>query len=89
MIQQRRYLRRIVRVMIGQRLRLNKAAGGINRQMQFPPPPARLRTMLRLEPLTRSVDLQPRAVDQYVQRTMGTDGAWMTGNVTARRLTVV
>jgi hypothetical protein len=31
---------------------------------------AQLRTMLRLQPLTRSVDLQTRAVDQYVQRTM-------------------
>src|ERR1700721_2735616 len=59
LIQQRRYLRRIVRILIRQRLRHNHAAGGINRQMQLSPFPARLRTMLRLQPLTRSVTWQP------------------------------
>ena len=57
LIQQRRYLGRIVGILIRQRLRHNHAAGGINRQMQLAPLTARLRTMLRLQPLARSVDL--------------------------------
>ena len=70
LIQQRCYLRRIVRILIRQRLRYNHAAGDINRQMQPSPFLTRLRTMLRLQPQTRSVDLQTSAVAQYVQRSM-------------------
>jgi hypothetical protein len=66
LIQQQRYLRRIVCIPIRQRLCHNRAAGGVNRQMQLSPFPARLRTMLRLQSLTRPVHLQTRAVDQYV-----------------------
>jgi hypothetical protein len=63
LIEQRRYLRRIVGVLIRQGLRHDHAAIGINCQMQLAPCPARLRAMLRLQPLTRSVDLQTGAVD--------------------------
>jgi hypothetical protein len=64
LIEQRPDLGRIVRVLIGQRLRHERAAGGVNRQMQLAPRPAPFRTMLGLQPLARSVDLQP-GVDQH------------------------
>ena len=70
LIEQRPDLGRIVRVLIGQRLRHDRAADGVNRQMQLAPRPARFRTMFGLQSLARSVDLQPGAVDRDVQRTM-------------------
>ena len=89
LIEQRTDLRRIVGILIRQRLRHDCAAGGVNRQMQFASRPARLRAMLGLQPLTRPKDLQASAVDQHVQRTGRHWRSWMTGNVAARRLTVV
>jgi len=68
LIEQRAYLGRIIRILIRQPLRHDHAAGGIDRQMQLAPCPARLRAMFRLQPLTRPVDLQAGAVDQYMQR---------------------
>jgi hypothetical protein len=53
LIQQRRHLGWIVGVLIRQGLRHDHAAGSIDRQMQFAPFPARLRAMLRLQPLAR------------------------------------
>jgi hypothetical protein len=46
LIEQQADLGRIVRVLIGQRLRHDHAAGCINRQMQLAPRPARLRAVL-------------------------------------------
>ena len=57
LIEQRRHLRWIVGVLIRQGLRQDHAAGGIDRQMQFAPFPARFRAMFRLQPLTRAVNL--------------------------------
>jgi hypothetical protein len=45
LIEQRPDLGRIIRVLIGQRLRHDRAAGGVNRQMQLAPRLARFRTM--------------------------------------------
>ena len=70
LIEQRRHLGRIVGVLIRQCLRHDPAGRGIDRQMQFAPFPARLCAVFRLQPLTRPVDLQPGAVDQYVQPTV-------------------
>jgi hypothetical protein len=56
LIEQRRHLGRIVGILIRQGLRHYHAAGGINRQMQFAPFPARLRAMFRLQPLARPGD---------------------------------
>ena len=88
-IRQRRHLGWIVGVLIRQSLRHDHAAGSIDRQMQFTPFPARLRAMLRLQPLARPVDLQSSTIDQNVQRAYGTCAGWIPGNLTARRLTVV
>jgi hypothetical protein len=68
--EQRADLGRIVDVLIRQRLCPDPAARSIDRQEQLAPRPARLRAMLRLQPLARSVDLQAGTVDQHVQRTM-------------------
>ena len=70
LIEQRRDLGRIVGVLIRQCFRHDPAGGGIDRQMQLSSFPARLCTIFRVQPLTRPVDLQPGAVDQYVQRTV-------------------
>ena len=56
LIEQRRYVRRIISVLIREGLRHDHAAARIHRQMQFAPFPARLRAMFRLQPLTRPVD---------------------------------
>jgi hypothetical protein len=69
LIEQRADLGRID-VLIRQRLCHDPAARSVDRQMQLAPRPARLRTMLRLQPLAGSVDLQAGTVDQRVQRTM-------------------
>jgi hypothetical protein len=70
LIKQRRHLGWIVAVLIGQGLRHDHAAGRVDRQMQFTPFPARFRTMFRLQPLTRPIDLQASAIDQHMQRTL-------------------
>jgi hypothetical protein len=70
LIEERADLGRIIRILIRQRLCHDHAVRRVHRQMQLAPRPARLRTMLRLKPLTRPIDLQTCAVDQYVQRTM-------------------
>src|SRR3954468_22628573 len=57
LIKQRPDLGRVVGILIRQRLRHDQAAGGIDCQMQLAPRPARLRTMLGLQPLTRAVNL--------------------------------
>ncbi len=69
-VEQRRHLGWVVDVLIRQGLCHDHAADGIDRQMQFAPCPARLHAMFRLQPLSRPIDLQTGAVDQYVQRTM-------------------
>ena len=89
LIQQRHHLGWIVGVLIRQGLRHDHAASSIDRQVQFTPFPARLRAMLRLQPLARPVDLQSSTIDQNVQRAYGTCAGWIPGNLTARRLTVV
>jgi hypothetical protein len=66
--EQRRHLGRIVGILIPQGLRHDHPAGSVDRQMQLAPRPARLRAMFRLQPLARSVDLQPGAIDQHVHR---------------------
>ena len=68
LIKQRGDLGWIVGILIRQGLRHDHAAGGINRQMQLAPFPARLRAILRLQPLARPVDLQSSPVDHHVQR---------------------
>jgi hypothetical protein len=50
LIQQRRYVRRIVPILIRQRLRHNHAACGINPQIQLSPFPVRLGSMPGLQP---------------------------------------
>jgi hypothetical protein len=71
LVQQRRDLRRIVPFLIGERVRYDLPRAGIDCQMQLAPAAARLHAVFLLQPLTRAVDLQPGAVDQHVQRTVG------------------
>jgi hypothetical protein len=71
------------------RLRHDHAAGGIKRQMQLSSFPARLGAMLRLQPLTSPVDLQRGTVINTCNGPGSTEVGWITGSVSARRLTVL
>ena len=89
LIQQRRHLRRIVGVLISKGAGNYHAIAGIDRQMAFAPFPTRLHAVFRLQPLTRSVDLQPVLSINKCNGPCGTEAGWIAGNVTARRLIVL
>jgi hypothetical protein len=63
-----------VGILIRQGLRHHHAVGGINRQMQLAPDPARLRAMFRLQRLARYRSI--------MQRTGWHEAGWAIGNIT-------
>ena len=64
---QRLHLRGVAGILVGHDVSDDLAAVGIQHQVQFPPSPTGLGTMLLLQPLAGAVDLQPDAVDEDME----------------------
>ena len=54
----------VTSILVSDDLSDDLAAVGIQRQVQFPPSPTGLGTMLLFQPLAGAVDLQPGAIDK-------------------------
>ena len=64
--QQWPHLGRVVSILVGEDLRDYRATGGIDRQMQLAPRPARLRAMFCFQPLAGTEDFKAGTVDQHI-----------------------
>lgn len=64
LVEQRLHLRGIASILVCHDVSDDFAAVGIQRQMQFPPSPTGLGTMLLFQPLASAIDLQTGAIDE-------------------------
>src|SRR5665811_1125204 len=71
LIEQWFHLGRVINVLLCQYRGHYQPSAGVHRQMKFPPTAPRLLAMFFLQPVARTVDLHPGAVDQDVRGPCG------------------